>query len=170
MNHRQKQIKLKRFEKVNNGIALECKKHGSHLKWRVHSDNNVQCRLCSTEQAFLRRQKDPLRFIYYDAKQHSKKYNREFTITLEYLRMMLELQENRCAITGIIFDYQIKPSLDRINSDLGYIPGNIQFIQFKVNRMKSDYNYSEFITLCRTIVNYVDSGVIKNAVGKRKER
>lgn len=70
----------------------------------------------------------------------------------------LYCQQNRkCALTGIdisfssnIRDQRGKQtcSLDRINNDLGYIEGNVQWVHKRINIMKNVYSQDEFIQWC----------------------
>ena len=67
---------------------------------------------------------------------------------------LLDRQENRCALTGIEFDYsdppydiQLKPSLDRIDSDGHYQKGNLQVVCRFINFWKSAQDNSEFLRL-----------------------
>jgi hypothetical protein len=48
-------------------------------------------------------------------------------------------------------------SLDRINSDLGYVYGNIQWIHKDINKMKNDYEQNYFILLCKKVADYEKS-------------
>lgn len=69
-------------------------------------------------------------------------------------------QEARCALTGIImrkpdarFD-PYGPSIDRIDSSLGYMPENCQLVILHVNLSKKDLGEDEFIRLCRSVVTH----------------
>lgn len=42
-------------------------------------------------------------------------------------------------------------SLDRISSDRGYVPGNVQFITLRANKAKRDMPEKEFVKLCRDV-------------------
>lgn len=150
-------IKLKKVDLYKKGLEINCKRHGNHLKWRMHSDNNVQCLFCASEWQMNQRRRNPLRFIYRDAKKHAEKNNRDFNIMLEDLINLNETQENKCALTGISFNNDNPPSLDRIDSSIGYILGNIQLILIKVNRMKSDFTQKEFIEMCYKIASYSEA-------------
>lgn len=44
------------------------------------------------------------------------------------------------------------PSLDRIDSTLGYIPGNIQVVSWRANSMKSDATKEELIVFAKGIL------------------
>lgn len=147
-------LKLKKVERFKQGLEIICKKHGSHKKWRLHTGNNVQCLFCASEWQINQRRRNPLKFIYRDAKKHAEKHKREFNIKLEDLENIILKQEGKCVLTGIFFDLNNPPSLDRIDSSIGYILSNIQFILIKINRMKSDLNQEEFIEMCKNVVNY----------------
>lgn len=156
-------IKLKKIERYKNGLDINCKKHGDHLKWRLHSDNNVQCLFCASEWQMNQRRKNPLRFIYRDAKKHAETYKREFNIILDDLISINKIQNGKCALTGVLFGNDNPPSLDRINSDLGYTLDNIQLILIQVNRMKSNFTQKEFIDMCAKIVDYNEAGEKKKS-------
>lgn len=80
----------------------------------------------------------------------------EFSITREYVWELFIKQNKRCALSGeeitlIPFNqYGIRKkkdqtaSLDRINSKLGYIEGNVQWVHKAVNMMKWNLEESEF--------------------------
>lgn len=144
--------KLKKLEKFKLGLPIKCRRHGEHLKWRMHSDNNVQCVHCGSMWQRNRKIKDPIKAIWRDARHHAKNKNREFNITIEDLRNLCESQENACCLTGTEFSNENLPSLDRKDSNLGYTLENIQLIQIKINRMKHDMDEQEFIEMCEKIV------------------
>jgi hypothetical protein len=66
-------------------------------------------------------------------------------------------QNRKCAYSGDLLtftrNYQYckseqTASLDRINNELGYVSGNIQWVHKAINGMKSGLSDSEFIQLC----------------------
>lgn len=90
------------------------------------------------------------------------KSNRKFNITYEYLWELINKQEWKCAITNTLLEplgdslNNNRISIDRINSSKGYVPGNIQFIKYRVNTMKWTHDQSNFIKFCMQIVNYTN--------------
>ncbi|RWP81674.1 MAG: hypothetical protein EOR11_26615 [Mesorhizobium sp.] len=81
--------------------------------------------------------------------------NKELRMTSAELEQLigslLDLQENRCALTGIAFqflgpeaDKNLLPSLDRIDSAGHYERGNLQVVCQFVNFWKSDSDNAEF--------------------------
>ena len=63
----------------------------------------------------------------------------------------------RCALTGIAFvpagtASPNQASLDRIDSNQGYIHGNIRYVTYRVNMFKKDWPDDVFFALCKQIV------------------
>ncbi|MEM4258047.1 MAG: hypothetical protein QXL17_02705 [Candidatus Thermoplasmatota archaeon] len=96
----------------------------------------------------------------------ARERNLEFNVSLEYLWALYNDQNRKCALSGmdITLDPQYSThyrqdeksvtqtaSLDRIDNNLGYIEGNVQWLHKKVNLMKNSYNQEEFVDLCELI-------------------
>ena len=68
-----------------------------------------------------------------------------------------EIKVDTCPILGIELEYETKgiqshtASLDRIDNDLGYIIGNVQFVSYKANAMKRDASREELIAFARWV-------------------
>ena len=79
----------------------------------------------------------------------------EFSITLEYLWELYQKQDGRCAYTNMPITFKAHTaSVDRIDSSLGYVEGNIQWLHKDINMMKRHYSEEYFKKLC----NLVSSG------------
>ena len=89
-------------------------------------------------------------------KDSARRRGLEFTVTKEYLWELFELQDRRCAYTGIDLIHGQNVSLDRIDSDAGYVKGNVQWVDWTVNRMKSNIKHDEFVRLCSLIANRME--------------
>jgi len=84
----------------------------------------------------------------------------EFTVEMEYLWDLLLKQNKKCAYSGIelVFGVNTKDlksataSLDRIDSSLGYIEGNVQWVLKDINMMKQQLSHARFLELCKIIV------------------
>lgn len=75
-------------------------------------------------------------------------------VTIEDLDALFKAQEEKCALTGIpltICSGRGNASIDRIDSKKGYIPGNVQWVDKRVNMMKNAIPEAEFVELCRLI-------------------
>ena len=138
---------LTKLAKLRAGEPIFCKTHGEHSDWRIHSDNNVQCNLCIRMWSQNRRSRNPIKTLLLDAK-HRKL---DFDLTEEGLASILAKQQNRCSLSGVVFDEDNKMSLDRIDSEKGYLEGNVQFVLLEINKMKTDLPQERFIELCCAI-------------------
>lgn len=73
----------------------------------------------------------------------------------------IQRQEFRCAATGIPFDLDevgegagashFAPSPDRIIPARGYVPGNVRWVLWMVNRAKSRMTEAQFLKMCQAI-------------------
>ena len=79
-----------------------------------------------------------------------------------YLRRnyaILSFQEFKCALTG--WDIDAKnvakntASLDRIDSSIGYVEGNVQWVHKMVNMCKQQYTQEEFLSMCDAVSNKI---------------
>lgn len=82
----------------------------------------------------------------------------ELNITKEYAWEQYIKQDKKCALSGIELKFPIKNkdksyniSLDRIDSGLGYIEGNIQWVHKDINIMKNKFDNQYFIDFCKLI-------------------
>jgi len=95
----------------------------------------------------------------------AKKRNFEFNIEMEYAWELFLNQDGKCALSGreIILDKYYSSakdkgiqtaSLDRIDSNKGYLDGNIQWVHKIVNRIKNKLPEDRFLFLCEKIVDH----------------
>ncbi len=93
----------------------------------------------------------------------SLKRNIEFKLTIEDIWELYISQDKKCAYTGkdIYFDspgylnrYTGNLSLDRIDSTIGYVKGNIQLVLKEVNIAKGQLKHEDFINMCKLITEY----------------
>jgi len=81
----------------------------------------------------------------------------DFKITKEYVHDLFIKQQEKCALSGssISLDKPRTASLDRINSKLGYIKDNVQWVHKDINKMKMDMRDEKFIEWCKRVAkNY----------------
>lgn len=84
----------------------------------------------------------------------------EFSITIEYAWSLFEKQKSKCALSGVDINlnrtfgkFTGTASLDRIDSGIGYVVGNVQWVHKDVNRMKNSYDQEYFIDVCKKIAS-----------------
>lgn len=111
----------------------------SVLRWREQNKDR------SREAGRNWRRANIVRNLYTDAKSRAKKRGIEFSIALADIPEMGEL----CPVFGRPFIISAdgrcddSPSLDRIRSDQGYVPGNVWIIGYRANRVKNDATADE---------------------------
>lgn len=84
----------------------------------------------------------------------------EFSLSIKDAWNIYVKQNGCCALTGMPIGFgrsehrnENTASLDRINSLLGYIKGNVQWVHKDVNRMKYSMSQEYFVNLCRMVTN-----------------
>jgi hypothetical protein len=89
----------------------------------------------------------------------SKRKNKEYNIDIQYLIDIYENQNGICNISGIKMTHEhgskiTNISIDRIDSSIGYIKGNVQLVCYIVNIMKNKFSVNELIYFSEKIINY----------------
>jgi hypothetical protein len=94
-------------------------------------------------------------------KANATKRSIPFEITIKEAWNIFETQNGKCALSGVSIKFgsvsekkETTASLDRINSALGYISGNVQWLHKNVNLMKFTFNTIELLDWCDKIVKY----------------
>lgn len=78
----------------------------------------------------------------------------DFDINCKDLHELWILQDRKCAYTGRILVMADTASVDRIDSDNGYIRGNVQWVHKDVNKMKWSLSEDTFITFCKEVASH----------------
>jgi hypothetical protein len=106
------------------------------------------------------KQENPVKHILqnmlWDSRKRSKKKGIEHTLTYDDL---IKAFTPICPVTGVELLWKCghgkpqenSPSLDRIDSTLGYTPDNIWIISYRINRIKNDATLEELQMLVRAL-------------------
>lgn len=133
---------------------------------RVNSINlqTVLIRIQISRKEKNRGSKDLNRLLYerfHGLKDRARKKDIQCNIDLQYLHELWNTQKGLCALSGIPMTYYFDSgrvptnvSVDRINSNLGYIKGNLQLVCMAVNQMKSDLTIEQLKYFCKSILEY----------------
>lgn len=105
----------------------------------------------------------------------AKKRKIKFDIDMVYLWELFQKQEGKCALSGLVIDLPSgkknisanKASLDRIDSNLGYVKGNLQWVNRDLNHMKMDYSQEYFIRMCKAVSENWDVDVYGTCLLKK---
>jgi len=96
------------------------------------------------------------------AKSNSKKIGREFNIEFDEILQMWEIQNGKCDFCQRKLEYipgngirnPRKATIDRIDSDRGYIHGNVHLLCDQCNRAKQELSKEELINFANGILEY----------------
>ncbi len=97
-----------------------------------------------------------------------RKRDKVHNITLDDLLTQWNKQNGICPYTGLKLiqpkdadgvALMFKASLDRVDSNLGYVRGNIQFISASANLAKNNMTHKEMIEFCKLITNHWSNGI-----------
>ena len=92
-------------------------------------------------------------------KYNALRRNLEFTISIEYAWELFLKQDAKCFYTNKDIELKTRnsgpmsASLDRIDSSIGYVEGNVVWVHKDVNIMKNQLSHEYFLSLCELIVN-----------------
>lgn len=91
-------------------------------------------------------------------KHNSKTRNICFELNIEYLWELFQKQSGKCALSGLDIKFgrfrkkgETTASLDRIDSNKGYVEGNVQWVHKDINQIKSIYDEKYFIKICNLV-------------------
>lgn len=105
--------------------------------------------------------KGRLQHLMCNIRERSKRFGYKIEIDRDYLLSIYELQKGLCALTNEPFDLTcrnggvVNPysmSIDRIDSNLGYVPGNVRIVCSMANMAKGRWTDIELIKFCKQIV------------------
>lgn len=84
-------------------------------------------------------------------------------LTMEDLDAQWQIQGGKCALTGWEIKYSpmtndntVTASPDRIDSQVGYTPENLQYLHKDINRLKNNYTEDRFFEMCQAVTFYKD--------------
>jgi hypothetical protein len=86
---------------------------------------------------------------------------KEIDIDIKYVWELFLQQNRKCALTGINLEFakttttkmNTTASLDRIDSSIGYLRGNVQWVHKHINMMKQSYDQDYFIKMCKFVAD-----------------
>lgn len=133
-------------------------KNSMHLK----RGDSTRCKRCGNK-TFLNDKGETLvnaviqskvRQVRYNAQKRKKVSRLDFNITPEYINQLYEINHT-CALSGLDLTIDLHKtlqqqqlSIDRIDSNVGYVEGNVELVDKRINLMKGSLSNEEFIELC----------------------
>jgi hypothetical protein len=84
----------------------------------------------------------------------------KMSVNKKYLWKLFLKQNRKCSLSGLNIGFgssrneDTTASLDRINSNKGYIKGNVWWVHKDINIMKNDFSVEKFKELCKMVISY----------------
>lgn len=162
--------KIKGYDQHSHAIlecVCDCGKTVEVVNHALTSGNTKSCgctaRKVGQDHHLYKGYKSLTKQMWNSLEHGARKRNLEVGITMEYAWNLYEKQGRRCALSGepIFFARTAKSrtqttaSLDRIDSSVGYIEGNVQWVHKNINVMKWDFTQEEFLKMCHKVVAYL---------------
>jgi hypothetical protein len=147
-------MNLERREQVNANARAWYQRNSekareSTKKWRAENPEKIKAQ----KTAWMKKPENRVRHTLGQAKRRAIEKGLEFSITMDDLLPVPTV----CPVLGITINYEgnngqrgfvnDSPSIDRIDSSLGYVKGNVQLICWRANRIKSDATIEELQAL-----------------------
>ena len=96
--------------------------------------------------------------IYNGMETRAREKKQKVGVDREYMIKLLEETNGICALSGLplssIIDHPMRASPDRIDSNKGYVKGNIQWVGSCLNIAKRDHTMEQFISMCKAVVEH----------------
>ena len=107
-----------------------------------------------------------------NAKKSASKRQQEFALTISDIVDCWNSQSGICAYSGRIMTLEAgnlhTVSIERIDSNQGYVPENTILVCQAINRMKSNFDFNEFYDLCRDVAVFLGNEKLEITVGAYK--
>lgn len=97
-------------------------------------------------------------------RKNSKQRKKDYTLTPEYLKALWKEQKGKCALSGVVMqlphhkeDWTKTPtrvSVDRIDSSIGYVLGNIQLITCMANYCKHTWSNNDVVEFAKAVTKF----------------
>ena len=101
-----------------------------------------------------------LKYFFTESRKNASRRNIPFILTEDEFRQIWERQNGKCVLSGIDLTlehgkvYNANPtriSIDRIDSNQGYMLSNVQLITWQLNSAKNVWSNQQLIEVCKLV-------------------
>lgn len=137
----------KTYHKNENGETLEGRR--------------ANCRVCENKRRKKNYDNNPITRMFMNAKSRARQSKIDFNIEPNDVPI-----PEFCPILGVklvlgeAHSYDYAPSIDRINSEKGYIKGNVKVVSLRANRMKNNATKEECLMFANNIIKYLTDDIV----------
>lgn len=93
---------------------------------------------------------------YHKLQKSAERRDLLFTVSMEYLWELFKSQKHICAITGDPLEHLKTASLDRIDSNKGYVEGNVQWVTNQANLSKHKMSMEQLYDFCKKVLSHAN--------------
>ena len=172
------------FGELSNGVTkntgvvrYRCKSCANKVlrdyraEFKEKNGKNYESSLIDTEDKYF---SYCLKRAFYNSKK--RKDHSDFNLTEDFIKNLFYKQSGLCALSGekmtmILGKGRVHSnlSIDRINSDVGYVKDNIHLTTWIANAAKNNLTLNSFIALCFNVVKTSNIGGKQIGLDKDKE-
>ena len=140
---------------------INTKSNSLPKEYKTSEEERIRCR--ESMSRYLGTYKGRLSNICKNIKERSELKGLEFDLDRPFLYALYENQSGRCAISGIEFDLvnnkgrvPFSISVDRIDSNKGYIKSNVRLVCSMANFAKNIWTDHDLHLFCKKVVEHGD--------------
>jgi len=130
-------------------------------KERVRNANNVEANRVRGQQHYAKCNENIFHYLRYVLKSARRRKTKFEWLTLDDLKNIWNLQEGKCALTGVAMTHCVglsrmiptNASIDRIDNSKTYTANNIRLVCAIVNVMRREQTLNDFIKWCRLVAS-----------------
>ena len=157
----------------------EAKPHSQFFRHKQTQDGyHSWCKGCCNEGNARSRAKanstieGRARIFLQNARKSAQKRQQPFALVIDDIVECWRNQQGVCAYSGrdmtLEAGWPNTVSIERIDSNEGYIPANTILVCQAINRMKSDFDFAEFYELCKDVAQFLGDEDLNLCVGAYK--
>jgi hypothetical protein len=160
-------------------VCFKCKEEKSYEFFFKHKQTqdgyHSWCKSCCTDGNVKSRIKQNstiegrAKVFLRNARNSAKKRNQEFALELADIVSFWNEQDGFCAYSGrkmtLGAGHLNTVSIERIDSSVGYTKENTILVCQAINRMKSDFEFDDFYSLCSDVAKFLGDSKLNLAVG-----
>lgn len=142
-----------RYRKRNKEAILE--------RGRKYREENLDKVRESTRLCQRKRYNDPLKFpilMLQSIKSRKRENGKVVKLTLDDIEELIINSNGVCAVSGLPLTCErrnpLLASIDRIDSNKGYVKGNVQLVATCVNLAKHTLPQEQFVAMCKAVVDF----------------
>jgi len=143
-------------------VKCECGAIGSVIGGHLRSGKTTRCKKCKYKKVMATNGRMPAN-VYHRMLERARLKGIKVGkgVTKKYLIGLFDAQNKKCALSGLEIKFaangygnthgETTASLDRIDSNKGYVKGNVQWVHKDINYIKMNLSEREFIKLCKKV-------------------